>query len=350
MSPAILLTLALVSATPRTLASPGLTSINIDERVAAFYSEFFAQELAVKSGFRVVTQAEVATLLGLERQRQLLGCSDDSTSCMAELAGALGAEGVVTGSIARLGSGFAVTLKVISPGDARTLAVRTGRSKDEDSLLDWLTETAGIVARQLKVAFAPASDAGTAAAVVPIDPEVPALPGNPRRIARNGKLFTEQETAKYFVARQRGLSETDAILEAKGMLPEPRAPEVGQRVAPDAGLSAPFVPAPLPHRVARGGKVLSDAQTKRYFEARAGGRSEAEAFAFALTTPVERAREALPVTQLPPPVVPRPPLPVVLDGGLRTLPAGLPRRIARDGKLLSEEETQRYFREKFKVP
>jgi hypothetical protein len=37
-------------------------------------------------------------LLGLERQKQMLGCAEDSSNCLAELAGALGARFVLNGS------------------------------------------------------------------------------------------------------------------------------------------------------------------------------------------------------------------------------------------------------------
>ena len=339
MSP-LLLSLIVIATPPRTLASPGLTAINIDERVANFYSEFFAQELAQRSGFRVVTSGEVATLLGLERQKQLLGCSEETTSCMAELAGALGADGVVMGSIARLGSGFAVTLKVISPGDARTLAMRTGRSKDEDALLDWLTETAQQVSGQLRSAFSPLPQPAA-----PLPPDAADQPlsdsGNPRRIARNGRLFSELETARYFVAKKQGLSEAAALLEAKGLTPVTAAQPPDAGIAPLAQVGAvdagPFVPAPLPRKVARAGKVLTEAQTRRYYEARANGRPEADAFAWASTTPKEDA-------------TPAPVAPQTVDAGSRApLPPGLPSRIARDGKLLSVEETDQYFREKLKL-
>ncbi len=336
MSLLLMLSLALAAGpAQKTLASPGLSSINIDERVAAFYSEFFAQELAQKTGYRVFTQGEVAALLGLERQRQLLGCSEDASSCMSELAGALGADGLITGSIARLGSGFAVTLNVVSPQGAHSLAMRTGRSKDEDALLDWLTETAGLVAVQLKTSFASPGS-------VMVEPELKVPAGAPRRIARDGKLFSELETARYFHARGKGLPEPEAIRFARGLPPLDAGIVVVAAPAADAGVTRPFVPGPPPRRVARDGKLLSEAQTRRYLEARDGGRSETDAFAWARTTPVEDP---------PPAVVPEVQRPVTgPDAGVLRLPPGLPKRIARDGKLLTVEETERHFLEKFGGP
>ena len=44
---------------------------------------------SLAADIRVMTSGEVAQVIGLERQKQLLGCSETGASCMAELAGAL---------------------------------------------------------------------------------------------------------------------------------------------------------------------------------------------------------------------------------------------------------------------
>jgi len=134
-----LLTLVL-SAAPAgfTAAAPGLTVVGIDASRAGFYTEHVAQELA-SSGIRVVTQKEIAALLGAERQRQLLGCGDQS-SCVAELAAALGSDGVLIGDVAKLeGGGYQVTLKMTWTRDGRPLTSFTGRAYSEDALLEALS-------------------------------------------------------------------------------------------------------------------------------------------------------------------------------------------------------------------
>ena len=64
---------------------------------------------------------DMVALLGVERQKQLLGCSDAASSCMAELAGALGADGLVTGQLARIGKSFQLNVKVLAADGSRTL-------------------------------------------------------------------------------------------------------------------------------------------------------------------------------------------------------------------------------------
>src|SRR6185295_10483314 len=57
---------------------------------AAFYSDHFAQALR-QAGMKVITASEISAMLSSQRQQQLLGCADDGSACMAELANALGA-------------------------------------------------------------------------------------------------------------------------------------------------------------------------------------------------------------------------------------------------------------------
>lgn len=58
------------------------------------------------SAFQVTTAAQLQAVMGLERQRQLLGCSEDSTACVAELANALGTDVVVTSTLSRTSDGL----------------------------------------------------------------------------------------------------------------------------------------------------------------------------------------------------------------------------------------------------
>lgn len=62
---------------PVTLASPGLASPNVEKQAVTYYSDHFAQQLAV-AGIRVYTESEISTLLGFERQKALLGCTEDT--------------------------------------------------------------------------------------------------------------------------------------------------------------------------------------------------------------------------------------------------------------------------------
>src|SRR5690242_11003681 len=84
------------------IAAPDLTVVGLELNRGALYTEHFAQQLTAL-GFSVVTQKQIASLLGQERQKQLLGCATQSDSCIAELASALGSDAIITGSVAKLG-------------------------------------------------------------------------------------------------------------------------------------------------------------------------------------------------------------------------------------------------------
>lgn len=82
---AVALTDLLSASAPVRLAAPAWRAVNVSETEAEFFANHFAQRLA-KLGYSVTTRSELAELIGMERQRQLLGCSDaDAANCIAEL-------------------------------------------------------------------------------------------------------------------------------------------------------------------------------------------------------------------------------------------------------------------------
>ena len=123
------------------IASPGLGVVNIEARSGEFYGEHVAQQLKL-AGLEVVTNREIASLLGMERQKSLLGCTDQATSCFAELASALGADAVLLGDVAKVGSRIQVNLKIVAAGTGKTLAIFSETVASEDALLDALARGA----------------------------------------------------------------------------------------------------------------------------------------------------------------------------------------------------------------
>lgn len=150
----LLLVAASAHAQPVRIAAPGLSGVNLDEAIVEFFSEHFAQQMALR-GVSVVTAAEIATLIGLERQRQLVGCSDDSGACLTEIADALGVEALITGSIARFGGTLQANLKVIRASDARPLSLISRTANTEDAMFEALINAADLAAREVLAALRP---------------------------------------------------------------------------------------------------------------------------------------------------------------------------------------------------
>lgn len=129
-----------LTATPVTLASPEFQTLNVTPEVARFCNEHLAQQLTER-GVQVSTARQIAALLGVEKQKQLLGCSEDSSSCMTELASALGADGVLLGDLGRLGDRFQVNVKVLKNSGA-VVATWSRTVEKEGQLLAALSDAA----------------------------------------------------------------------------------------------------------------------------------------------------------------------------------------------------------------
>ncbi|MFL5319284.1 MAG: hypothetical protein ACJ790_06470 [Myxococcaceae bacterium] len=133
---------------PLKFASPGLKAVNISEGDASFYSDHFAQQLKLL-GLQVVTAQDISTLIGLERQKQLLGCGDNASSCVTELAGALGADGLVAGSLGKFGPVYQINLSILGASNAEPISVYSARVTGEEPLLDEFTKAAKAMAREV---------------------------------------------------------------------------------------------------------------------------------------------------------------------------------------------------------
>jgi hypothetical protein len=85
------------------------------------FTEALAGELRRRKGVTVMSDADVAALLGVEKRKQMMtGCTD--AGCLAEIGGALGADRVIHGSVGRVGSSLLVNLSALDARRSRPLA------------------------------------------------------------------------------------------------------------------------------------------------------------------------------------------------------------------------------------
>jgi hypothetical protein len=136
-----------LTAAPLKVAVSDFTANAGDAAKARLWSERFADVMRREGGVELVTPGDIAVLLGAERQRQLLGC--DSGGCVAELAAALDAQGVLVGSINRTGDKYLVVIKVLRQPNGSVWWSASERVTGEDALLDWLDQQATRAARAL---------------------------------------------------------------------------------------------------------------------------------------------------------------------------------------------------------
>jgi hypothetical protein len=105
----------------------------VEPSTVDLFTDALVGELRKHPGLTVISPSEIGTLLGFEREKQLLGCTD--TGCLSDIAGAMGADRLVSGSVGRLGSSLVVNLSSLDPKKATSVASvseRLKRSTDED--------------------------------------------------------------------------------------------------------------------------------------------------------------------------------------------------------------------------
>jgi len=84
-------------------------------------------------GAKLITTSDVRNMLGVEKQKKLLGCNEDS-SCIAEIGGALGARYIVSGSVGKVGSQILLSAAVTDSRTARSVQRLAQTIPDEDAL------------------------------------------------------------------------------------------------------------------------------------------------------------------------------------------------------------------------
>jgi len=141
--PALLLVMLAAAPAPD---APRLVVLDLQRVGAATDAEVSLVNDAVvewvsKAGvFQVISQRDIQTLLGVERQKQLLGCSDDAGSCIAELSGALNARFVLSGQVNKLGGTVQLTLQTLDTQKSQPVgrSLKAAKSvEDLRALVPW---------------------------------------------------------------------------------------------------------------------------------------------------------------------------------------------------------------------
>lgn len=130
-------------ANPR-LAVPDFQTTAGNEPLAAMLAGSVATEIDRTGLFTVTTSDQVRALLSLERQRQLLGCSDDS--CTSNIASQLGVDYLLNGRLSRLQdakkttTGLTLDLTLIEVKTGKRVSSQEVKGASEAELVSRLTE------------------------------------------------------------------------------------------------------------------------------------------------------------------------------------------------------------------
>ncbi|MBL8914621.1 MAG: hypothetical protein JNM17_28210 [Archangium sp.] len=115
-------------------------------RVAKQATEQLLVELTQRE-VAVLGESDIQGILGAERQRQLLGCSEGA--CMTEITNALGARHVVLGAVSRSGSSWRVDLKLLDTVAANVLVRAAVNFEREESVVNAMGRLANEVVAKL---------------------------------------------------------------------------------------------------------------------------------------------------------------------------------------------------------
>ncbi len=165
-----LLAAAALAATPaqRKIAVFDLEATGVEPTLAQAASFVLPTEIRRRNpGAHVISSADVQAMLGLEKQKTMLGCG--SAECFAEIGGALGAEELVSGRLGKVGKTYVLELRITDVKKARAVAsaVRTVKG-EEDALLEAIRDAvAEMYAAGAKPSLAAAPPAAAPAAPAP---------------------------------------------------------------------------------------------------------------------------------------------------------------------------------------
>jgi hypothetical protein len=108
------------------------TANRVDSAIVRAIESLVAVELSRVNAFDVLSGADVKQMVELEGEKQAMGCNE--ASCLAELAGAMGANLVVFGDVAQLGSLTVVNLNLFDSEKARSRGRVSAQFRSEEEL------------------------------------------------------------------------------------------------------------------------------------------------------------------------------------------------------------------------
>lgn len=106
---------------------------NFDQKSAEVLSSLVAGE-AARYPAKVIAGADLRALLGLERQQQLMGCTE--SSCMAQIGGALGVEFVLVPDVGVFGDRWLMGLALLDVAKANAVKRANRVSATQGGLVD----------------------------------------------------------------------------------------------------------------------------------------------------------------------------------------------------------------------
>ncbi len=135
LAPVLAAALLAAEPAPKKVAVFDLEATGVEPTLALAASLTLPTEVRARlPGAQVISSSEIQAMLGLEKQRAMMGCTD--AACLAEIGGALGVDELLSGRLGRVGKTYVLEIRRTDVKKARVVgsAARTVRG-DEDALL-----------------------------------------------------------------------------------------------------------------------------------------------------------------------------------------------------------------------
>jgi hypothetical protein len=156
--PAALVALSVVGAAP---------VVTVNE--AGLVTELVTAALGAEPRFEVLSSADVRRQLEIEADRRTLGCDENAQSCLAEIAGAMGAQLVVYGKLGALGDVIILTLNLFDSSQGKAV----GRTVVKEPSLAKVSERVDGAVKELIAPYLAKLGADGKAKLLVLDVEAP---------------------------------------------------------------------------------------------------------------------------------------------------------------------------------
>ena len=109
-----------------------LAGSDVDKSVPRLLTGLVTDAVAKRTAKHTLAQADLRRVMALEADRQAVGC--DSSSCLGEMANALGVDYVVFGDVGKLGNAYVVTLRLFDAKKNDAIGRESIQAPDIDGL------------------------------------------------------------------------------------------------------------------------------------------------------------------------------------------------------------------------
>lgn len=150
------------------LAGPAARAA-VDDNAASVVTELVTTALGKDPRLEVLSSADVRRQLELEANKQAVGCDDRGASCLAEVAGAMGAQLVVSGQLGQLDDVIILTLNLFDSAQGRAV----GRVAVQETSLKALSARVDGAVQELTAPFVQKLAPGATTRVLVLDIAAP---------------------------------------------------------------------------------------------------------------------------------------------------------------------------------